>query len=66
MAVILKERPAASIDLVESNHKKAAFLQTALGQLKAPARVHAKRIEEAYSLVELPLNRYGARLGAAR
>ena len=30
MAVILRERPAASIDLVESNHKKAAFLQTAL------------------------------------
>ena len=54
MAVILKERPAASIDLVESNHKKAAFLQTALGQLKAPARVHARRIEEAYSLVEQP------------
>jgi 16S rRNA (guanine527-N7)-methyltransferase len=54
MAVILRERPGASIDLVESNHKKAAFLQTALGQLKAPARVHPKRIEEAYGLVQQP------------
>jgi 16S rRNA (guanine527-N7)-methyltransferase len=53
MAVILAERPPSSIDLVESNHKKAAFLQTALAQLQAPARVHAKRIEEAYSLVEM-------------
>jgi 16S rRNA (guanine527-N7)-methyltransferase len=54
MAVILRERPAASIDLVESNRKKAAFLQTALGQLKAPAHVHAKRIEEVYRVVEQP------------
>jgi 16S rRNA (guanine527-N7)-methyltransferase len=54
MAVVLKERSAASIELIESNHKKAAFLQTALAQLKAPARVYAKRIEDAYGLVEQP------------
>jgi 16S rRNA (guanine527-N7)-methyltransferase len=54
MALMLKERQGASIDLVESNRKKAAFLQTSLAQFEAPARVHAKRIEEAYGLVRKP------------
>ena len=38
IALILKERPGASIDLVESNRKKAAFLQTSLAQFDAPAQ----------------------------
>lgn len=46
MAVLLKDRPGGSIDLVESNSKKAAFLRTALAELGAPARVHAERIED--------------------
>ena len=54
MALMLKERPGASIDLVESNRKKAAFLQTSLAQFDAPARVYARRIEEAYALVRKP------------
>jgi len=54
MALLLKERKGASIDLVESNRKKAAFLQTSLAQFDAPARVHARRIEEAYDLVRKP------------
>jgi 16S rRNA (guanine527-N7)-methyltransferase len=54
MALVLKDRPGASIDLVESNSKKAAFLRTALAELGAPARIHAKRIEDAYSLVREP------------
>lgn len=54
MALLLKERPGASIDLVESNRKKAAFLQTSLAQFDAPARVHAKRIEDAYEIVRKP------------
>jgi 16S rRNA (guanine527-N7)-methyltransferase len=54
MALMLKERAGASIDLVESNRKKAAFLQTSLAQFDAPARVHARRIEEAYALVRKP------------
>jgi 16S rRNA (guanine527-N7)-methyltransferase len=54
MALLLKERQGASIDLVESNRKKAAFLQTSLAQFDAPARVHARRIEEAYDLVRKP------------
>jgi 16S rRNA (guanine527-N7)-methyltransferase len=53
-ALMLKERQGASIDLVESNRKKAAFLQTSLARFEAPARVHAKRIEETYGLVRKP------------
>ena len=49
MAVLLSDRGGATIDLVESNRKKAAFLQTVLAQLRAPARVHAVRIEDAAS-----------------
>jgi len=45
IAILLKERSGASIDLVESNGKKAAFLRSALADLSAPARVHAGRIE---------------------
>lgn len=44
MAFLLKERPGASIDLVESNRKKAGFLSAAIGQFSLPARVHAVRI----------------------
>jgi 16S rRNA (guanine527-N7)-methyltransferase len=46
VAVLLKERAGASVDLIESNHKKAAFLRAAVTQLRLPARVHASRIEE--------------------
>jgi 16S rRNA (guanine527-N7)-methyltransferase len=45
IAFLLKERSGARIDLVESNRKKAGFLQAAIGQFALPARVHASRIE---------------------
>lgn len=45
VAILLRDRPGASVDLVESNAKKAAFLKTVLGELQAPARVHVARIE---------------------
>lgn len=54
IAVLLKERPGASIDLVESSGKKAAFLRTSLAQLAAPARVHAARIEDVYDHIARP------------
>lgn len=54
IALILKDRPGASIDLVESNGKKAAFLRASLAELGAPARVHAVRIEDAYGLIRDP------------
>lgn len=54
LTILLTERPNAHITLVESNMKKAAFLQTTLANLGAPARVLAKRIEDAPALVEQP------------
>ena len=47
MAILLRERPGAAIELVESNHKKAAFLRSVLGSLEAPVKVHICRIEQA-------------------
>lgn len=46
VAFLLQERPGGQIDLVESNRKKAGFLQAAIGQFSLPARVHARRIDE--------------------
>lgn len=50
LAVLLKEYEGAGIVLVESNRKKAAFLQSVLGALKTPSRILPTRIEDAYSL----------------
>lgn len=47
VAVLLKDRPGAHVDLVESNRKKASFLTAALARAGAPAKVHAIRIEDA-------------------
>lgn len=49
VAILLKARQGASITLVESNRKKAAFLSTTLGLLKAPAKVLPIRIEQAWT-----------------
>lgn len=54
MAILLKDRDAASIELVESNNKKSAFLRSVLSSQGAPAKVHVSRIEDAVSLVEVP------------
>jgi len=51
MAILLAERPGATIDLVESNGKKAAFLVSALGGLGEKAKVHHSRIEDAPPIV---------------
>ncbi len=45
LAFLLKERSGAQINLIESNRKKAAFLQAAIGQFSLPAHVHARRID---------------------
>lgn len=44
LAFLLKERPGGHLDLVESNRKKAGFLQAAIGQFSLPGLVHAQRI----------------------
>ena len=54
LAFLLVERDGASIDLVESNRKKASFLQAVIGQFGLPARVVARRIDDSYTLVSTP------------
>ena len=54
LAFLLIERDGASIDLVESNRKKASFLQAVIGQFGLPARVVARRIDDSYALVSAP------------
>lgn len=54
MAILLKDRAGAHIDLVESNNKKASFLRTVLGAYGAPAHVHVSRIEDASGLFAQP------------
>lgn len=54
LAILLKERPGARIDLVESNRKKAGFLQAAVGQFSLPARVQACRIDDEIKGLEMP------------
>lgn len=46
VACALAGREGAIVHLVESNHKKAAFLREAVRITGAPARVHAQRIED--------------------
>lgn len=45
IAIALKEKPGAMVHLVESDQRKAAFLREAIRTTKAPATVHAARIE---------------------
>lgn len=51
LAFLLVDRAGASIALIESNRKKAGFLQAVIGEFSLPARVHAKRIEDCWDLV---------------
>jgi 16S rRNA (guanine527-N7)-methyltransferase len=54
LAFLLAERDGAMIDLVESNRKKASFLQAVVGQFNLPARIIARRIDDSYPLVPAP------------
>lgn len=46
IACALAGRDGAMVHLIESNHKKAAFLREAVRLTGAPAKVHARRIED--------------------
>ncbi|MBS3649772.1 16S rRNA (guanine(527)-N(7))-methyltransferase RsmG [Pseudaminobacter sp. 19-2017] len=46
VAILLRESPGAQVHLVESNRKKAAFLNRIVGLYGLPTKVHAKRIED--------------------
>ncbi|MBX3596562.1 MAG: 16S rRNA (guanine(527)-N(7))-methyltransferase RsmG [Rhizobiaceae bacterium] len=54
LATLLKQKSGGSIRLVESNRKKASFLQNAVGALKLPAKVLPERIEKAVSTTPAP------------
>lgn len=54
IGTMIAERPDASIDLVESNRKKTAFLQAVVGELGLPAKVHSKRIEDVHGVIRAP------------
>ncbi|MDP3896694.1 MAG: 16S rRNA (guanine(527)-N(7))-methyltransferase RsmG [Mesorhizobium sp.] len=47
LAILFAGQPGASVTLVESNRKKAAFLQSVLGQMRVPVAVLPVRIEDA-------------------
>ncbi len=51
-AILLSEYGEGWVDLVESNHKKAGFLRTALMETEARGKVHPLRIEEASNRLE--------------
>jgi 16S rRNA (guanine527-N7)-methyltransferase len=50
-AIMLAERRAGWVHLIESNNKKAAFLRTALAETGARGSVHPVRIEAAVAAV---------------
>jgi 16S rRNA (guanine527-N7)-methyltransferase len=54
LAFLLRDRQGSSMQLIESNRKKASFLQAVTGQFDLPARVFAKRVEDCYPLVVKP------------
>ncbi len=54
VAILLKDRSGSAISLVESNRKKAAFLQTTLASAKTPATIFPIRIEDAAGKVPAP------------
>jgi 16S rRNA (guanine527-N7)-methyltransferase len=53
-AILLIEKSAGWVHLVESNQKKAAFLRVALNETGARGTVHCVRIEEAQNLAPEP------------
>ena len=54
VAFLLRDYPEGGIELVESNSKKAGFLQAVIGQFSLPATVHVNRIEDAAAATKMP------------
>jgi len=54
IAILISRRSDSQVTLIESNRKKAAFLQTTLSALKAPTRILPRRIEDCYQDVPAP------------
>ncbi|MCA1951934.1 MAG: 16S rRNA (guanine(527)-N(7))-methyltransferase RsmG [Hyphomicrobiales bacterium] len=54
LACVLADLPDGEIHLVESNRKKAAFLQYVVSHLALPARIHARRVEDVVTRLPIP------------
>jgi 16S rRNA (guanine527-N7)-methyltransferase len=52
LAILAGQNRTANVHLVESNGKKAAFLQTIVSETQSPGVVHKMRIEIAKSLIK--------------
>ena len=60
-AILLADRPGATVHLVESNKGKASFLRTVARETGAPAVVHARRIETFIAGFDAPVEAVSAR-----
>lgn len=54
LAILLNNEDGSRVDLIESNRKKTAFLQTARAKCAPRAHIHARRIEDALSSIPTP------------
>lgn len=54
VAILLCESAGARVEMVESNAKKAAFLNTVVAELDLPATIHRTRIEDAHIRTKRP------------
>ncbi len=54
IAILVEQFAGSSTQLVESNHKKAAFLQAAKASVAPSARVHVERLETAIAHIPAP------------
>ena len=61
IAALITDRDGASVDLVESNGKKCAFLRSAARKMAVPARIHCERIEDFTSKRHEPVDVVTAR-----
>ncbi|MCW2308657.1 16S rRNA (guanine(527)-N(7))-methyltransferase RsmG [Rhodobium gokarnense] len=60
-AILLAETPGASVDLVESDQRKASFLRTVSRETGIPATVHVARIEDVVADWTAPVDAVSAR-----
>jgi 16S rRNA (guanine527-N7)-methyltransferase len=52
LAILAGQKREAMVQLVESKGKKAAFLQSVIGQTLSPGKVHVMRIEDAANMIK--------------
>ena len=60
-AILLADEPGASVHLVESDKRKAAFLRTVARETGAPVTIHAERIETFVQTHAEPVDAVSAR-----